>query len=375
MSTPSPLLCAIALGAIPGVGAITARKLIEATGSPEALFSEKASDLALIAGITRQQIDYIVSRRTLELAEREAGIITAKGITPLLFTDAGYPRRLAECPDAPLVIYYRGECDLNSERMISVVGTRRATSRGRDLCEDIIGRLASRYPDLVVVSGLAYGIDIAAHRAALTAGVRTLGVLAHGHGTIYPGEHRRVAGEMVERGGLLTDFLYDESAERGNFIKRNRIIAGISAGTLVVESGVKGGAMVTAEMAFSYGRDVMALPGRSSDNWSLGCNRLIKRNISALIESGDDISDLLGWESVEFDMPRQQLLFGESGGEELAVADALRRESTLSADEISRVTGIAPGRLSSLLLNMELRSAIRSYPGNRYGPGKRGLDS
>ena len=194
-----------------------------------------------------------------------------------------------------MVFFFKGNCDLDSLKILSVVGTRSATTRGKDLCEKIIGELASGHPDLVIVSGLAYGIDITSHKAALSNNLQTVGVLGHGFKTIYPSIHRSIAETMLKNGGLLSDFLSDALPERNNFIKRNRIIAGLSDATLVVESGSKGGALITADIACSYNRDVLAVPGRPDDQWSAGCNSLIKTNKAALVENADDIEYFLDW--------------------------------------------------------------------------------
>jgi len=224
----------IALGLIPGIGDIFARKLVSYTGSVEAVFSETYANLVRIPGIGETLARSVAGKGYLNQAEKEAEWVTANKVRVLFYLDDDYPARLAECEDSPVTMYYMGSADLNQAKMLSVVGTRRATSRGREICENIISHLARFFPELIIVSGLAYGIDIAAHKAALESGIQTIGVLAHGLKTIYPPLHTNIAKEMVAKGGLLTDFVSDAGAERNNFLKRNRIIAGLSQGIIIV---------------------------------------------------------------------------------------------------------------------------------------------
>ena len=275
----------IALGLIPGIGDINARKLVSYMGSVEAVFHESYRNLVKIPGIGTSLARYISDRSYLEIAEREAEYVSLKNIKVYFYLDNDYPFRLRQCDDSPVTFFYKGTSDLNSLKILSVVGTRNATSRGRENCEKIIGGLAGGHPDLIIVSGLAYGIDIASHKAAISNNIQTIAVLAHGFKTIYPSVHRPTADTILRNGGLLSDFLSDALPERNNFIKRNRIIAGISDATLVIESGIKGGALITADIANSYNRDVLAVPGRPDDQWSAGCNNLIKTSKAALVEN------------------------------------------------------------------------------------------
>ncbi len=301
----------IALGLIPRIGDISARKLVAHFGSVEAVFHESYRTLTRIPGIGPGLAKYISDRSYLDVAEKEAEYVTKHNIKTYFYLDSDYPFRLRQCEDSPVVFFFKGKCDLDASKILSVVGTRSATPRGKELCEKILGELAGGHPELVVVSGLAYGIDIAAHKAALAFNLTTVGVLANGLKTIYPSIHRSVAESMLKNGGLLTDFLSDALPERNNFIKRNRIIAGMSDATLVVESGIKGGALITADIAASYNRDVLAVPGRPEDQWSAGCNSLIKSNKAALAESAADIEYFLGWKSEKSKPPVQKALFSE----------------------------------------------------------------
>jgi DNA processing protein len=356
----------IALSLIPGIGDINARKLVAHIGSVEGVFSEPYNSLVKIPGIGTSLAKYICERSYLEIAEKEVGYIEKNNIQTFFYLDANYPFRLRQCDDSPVIFYFTGNCDLNAQTMLSVVGTRNATTRGKEICDKIISGLAHGHPDLIIVSGLAYGIDISAHKAALSNNLQTIGVLGHGFKTTYPSVHRSVAETMKRNGGLITDFLSDEQPERNNFIKRNRIIAGISDATLVVESGIKGGALITADIAGSYNRDVFAVPGRPDDQWSAGCNALIKRNKAALVESHDDIEYYLGWKPEKTKVLQQKLLFNELSDDERLVFENINREGEMNIDHICRVTNIPVFKLSSLLLQMEFNGIIKCYPGNLY---------
>lgn len=363
---PADLVYRIALGLIPGIGDVTARKLVSHTGSPEAVFRENYGNLIKIPGIGDMLARAVTEKSYLKKAEAEADFITRKKITPLFYLDDNYPKRLSECDDSPVMMYYKGNADIDAPKMLSIVGTRKATPRGRELCENIISGLATLFPDLIIVSGLAYGIDITAHKAALDCGLKTIGILAHGMKTIYPPAHRNIARDMLTSGGLLTDFISDAPAERNNFLKRNRIIAGLSGAILVVESGVKGGALVTAEMALSYSRDVMAVPGRPSDNWSAGCNRLIKRNIAALVENAGDICEFLNWTVPADITPRQAKIFCDLTPEEEAMLKIIRSEEYISLDSLSATTAKPVNEVTPILLALEMNGLITCLPGNIF---------
>jgi DNA processing protein len=356
----------IALGLIPRVGDINARKLVYHIGSVEGVFSESYKSLMRIRGIGSGLAKYICERSYLEKAEKEADYVTKNNIRTFFYLDDDYPYRLRQCEDSPVVFFFKGNSDPDAPRMLSVVGTRNATTRGRDICDRIISGLSRKYPDMIIVSGLAYGIDIAAHKAALANNLRTIAVLGHGLKTIYPSLHHSTASTILTQGGLVTDFLSDELPERNNFIKRNRIIAGLSDATLIIESGIKGGALITADIANSYNRDVFAVPGRPEDQWSAGCNRLIKRNQAALVESPEDIEYYLNWIPEKESMPVQRLLFGDLSDEEKLVFDNISREGEMNIDSLSRHVGMPVFKLSSLLLQMEFNGILKCYPGNVY---------
>lgn len=356
----------IALGLIPRIGDINARKLVSYFGSVEAIFHEPYRNLIKIPGIGSGIAKYIGDRSYLETAEKEAEYITRNNIRTYFYLDNDYPFRLRQCDDSPVVFFFMGNCDLNAIKILSVVGTRNATNRGKEMCEKIIGGLATGHPDLIIVSGLAYGIDITSHKAALSNNLLTIGVLGHGFKTTYPSIHASTAKAMVKHGGLLTDFISDELPERNNFIKRNRIIAGISDATLVVESGIKGGALITADIASSYNRDVFAVPGRPDDQWSAGCNSLIRNNKAALTECSDDIEYFLNWKREKSKPPVQRTLFSDLNDSEKVIYELIIKEGELTIDTICRSLEMPVYKLSSILLQMEFKGLLKCYPGNVY---------
>jgi DNA processing protein len=356
----------IALGLIPRIGDINARKLVAHFGSVEAVFHEPYRTLTKIPGIGSGLAKYICDRSYLEAAEKEAEYVTRHSIRTFFYLDNDYPFRLRQCDDSPVVFFFKGNCDLDASKILSVVGTRSATPRGKEMCDKIISGLAAGHPDLVIISGLAYGIDIASHKAALSNNLPTIAVLANGLKTIYPSIHTSTADAMLKHGGLLTDFLSDALPERNNFIKRNRIIAGLSDATLVVESGVKGGALITADIAGSYNRDVFAVPGRPEDQWSAGCNSLIKSNKAAMAESSDDIEFFLDWKPEKSKPPIQRTLFSEMTDTEKMIFDLLSKENELTIDSICRTLVLPVYKLSAMLLQMEFKGIIKCLPGNVY---------
>lgn len=356
----------IALGLIPGVGDITVRKLVSYTGSVEALFNESYRALIRIPGIGDTLAGCIANKAYLPVAEAEAEYIEKHKIRVFFYLDEDYPFRLRQCDDAPVTFYFSGNADLNGSHILSVVGTRNATQRGREVCQKIIADLAVSFPSLVIVSGLAYGIDITAHKAAIANEVPTIGVLGHGLKTIYPSVHSNVAKSMVLKGGLLTDFPSGEPPDKNNFIKRNRIIAGLSDATLIVESGIKGGALITADIASSYNREIMAIPGRTDDEWSAGCNALIKCSKAALVENAADIEYLLGWAPAKLADPVQKVLFSEMTENEKKVFELLKINGEMTIDQIALSLSIPVYKLSTTLLQMELSGLIALCPGSIY---------
>lgn len=357
----------LALRLIPGIGDLNARKLIAWCGSAAQVFSTPAGKLRRIPGIGEVLAKTVRSSQVLDRAGEELAFCERHHIEVLAYLDQGYPARLKECDDGPLILFKRGSGTMEARRVLAVVGTRKATDYGITFCDQMIEELTAG--QVTIISGLAYGIDAAAHRAALQHGLPTFGVLAHGHDRIYPYNHRRLAQRMLNGGGLVTEFLSREIPERMNFPRRNRIIAGLSDAILVVEAAHTGGALITAEIAGSYNRDVFAIPGRVGDPFSEGCLNLIKTNKAALVTSGRDILQMMNWD--------QQ---GEPGGQ-LALFPALdpleeKVISTISPagahiDIITVQLGLPPGKVSSLLLDMEFRGLVRVLPGNRFAPAVR----
>ncbi len=359
----------IGLTMINGVGDILARQLLQAIGDAEGIFAEKRQTLEKIPGIGSLLAGEIKRPEVLSRAEKELAFVEKNRIACYFLTDETYPFRLKECPDAPILFYFKGNTDLNARRIISIVGTRHATAYGRELTEALLKDLAQAIPDLLVVSGLAYGIDICAHRNALHNQLPTVGVLAHGLDRIYPAVHRATAVEMLSTGGLLTDFPSGTEPDRPNFLKRNRIIAGLSDCTLVVESAEKGGSLVTADIAFSYGREVYSFPGRVNDEHSKGCNNLIRQNKAGLITSASDLLAALCWEVGKSALPVQtELLFTNISqqAETNPVLEAIRRHKEIHLNQLAVELEMPVHQLSSLLFELEINGRIKALPGNVY---------
>lgn len=357
----------IGIGLIPKIGPVLTKRLIEYCGSVEGVFREKGKNLLKIPRIGDKLANYITDNKVLEKAEDELDYITKNNIQVLFYLDEDYPDRLSHCYDAPVIIFVRGNANLNKHKVLSIVGTRSATEYGRNICNMLVEGLACNNHDVLIVSGLAYGIDISAHKAALKNNLETVAVLGHGHSTIYPAIHREIARKIVTQGALVSDFPGDETPERTNFIKRNRIIAGLSDAVVVVESAEKGGALITADIANSYNRDVFAYPGRARDKFSRGCNNLIKTNKAALIENYQDIEYFLGWQSDNFNSPpSQKRMFVKLNGDESRILNTLESNSELTVDQISLKCNMQVSKVSALLLNLEFQGLVKCLPGKIY---------
>ena len=355
----------IALSMIFGIGSINAKKLIAYVGNVEGIFKEKKKNLEKIPGIGTKLSKEIINSDALNKAEEELKFTEKNKIDVLFFNDKNYPERLKHCEDSPIIIYQKGKYNLNKEKVLSIVGTRNATITGKENCNKLISNLSESGHKPLIVSGLAYGVDICAHKAAIKNNLDTVAVLGHGFSTLYPAAHRKYAKEIIEHGTLLTEFPHNSKMEPSNFVKRNRIIAGISDATIVIESAKKGGSLITAQLANSYNRDVFAYPGRLNDKYSEGCNFLIKTNRAALIESYKDIEYLLGWEKKN-KKAIQRKLFVELNSEEQKVYDLLKQNNELSIDVISLKTNMPMSKISSLLLSLEFSGLINSLPGKIY---------
>lgn len=360
----TPLLYRIGVTLIPGIGDVNGKKLIQWCGSAEEVFKSSARALRAIPGIGQAAANNILNQRVLQRAEEELRFIEKHHVKALFFQDENYPQRLLNCYDHPLVLYYRGNADLNHRRMVAFVGTRRATDYGRARCREIIEHLHEK--DVLVVSGLAYGIDGCAHRRAVELNIPTVGVLGHGLDRLYPAPHRKLAEEMLANGGLVTEFMSKTTPDRENFPKRNRIVAGMVDAVVIVESDRKGGALITAELANAYNRDVFAVPGRLTDRLSTGCNFLIKANKAALLQSADDIGYLMGWDDRCTTANQQTALFVEMSAEEKILYDLLRQAGTLGIDKLVIQSGMTPSHVAAALLSLEFNALIRSLPGKQY---------
>ena len=332
-------------------------------------FLLKSSELKELLQIKSRITENDYRQQLLLMAEKEIEFIGRNKIGYIYFTDADFPTRLSQAPDAPIMLYYKGDAScLNANKTISIVGTRHATPYGQHFCDTFVHDIADSLIDTVIVSGLAYGIDIAAHRAALNNDIPTIAVLAHGLNTIYPSQHRNDAIKIINDGGLLlTDYTSQASISRANFLARNRIVAGLSDCTIVVESAEKGGAMTTAGIASSYNRDVFAVPGKTSDTYSAGCNKLIRDNRASLITCCEDMAKAMRWDIFGAEnKPRQKQLFPEISSEEQPIIDFLQTHSDSHINVICTSLGIPMSQLLNLLIDLEFKGIILSSPGNKY---------
>jgi DNA processing protein len=359
------LLYQLALTLVPGIGDVLGKKLVTYCGSAEAVFRDKNTLLAKVPRVGGKILEALSDKMILERAAKELAFIEKFRIRPLFFLDKDYPLRLKNCIDSPVLLYYKGTADLNGSRIVGVVGTRNATEYGRSVCHRIISDLSQ--DKVMIVSGLAYGIDSCAHRSALENNLMTIGVLGHGLDRIYPYQNKVLAEKMMKSGGLLTEFMSDTQPDRENFPKRNRIIAGICDAILVVEAAEKGGALITADIGNSYNRDVFAIPGRISDPYSEGTNRLIRKNMAALVQSAGDIRYLMGWEE-QGKKPDgfQKKIFLEMTADEKVLVDYLNINGASGIDDICIQCRLSMSTTSAALLNLEFEGIVKSLPGKIY---------
>lgn len=356
----------IALTMAPAIGPILARKLLKEAGTAREVFRMKRNSLEKIERIGPRLSQSIKRSALLSQAEKELEFLERHHISALYFQDIEYPARLKECEDAPILLYARGSHGLHTKRALSVVGTRKASAYGKEACRKIVMELASAIEDLVIISGLAFGIDVMAHRAALEAGIPTVAVLGHGLTTIYPHAHRETAKKMCSQGALVTDFHSSMGPERNNFLRRNRIIAGMADATLVIESAHSGGALITAHMASSYQRIVLAVPGRATDERSRGCNALIKNNVAALVESTSDILNELNWGQDVVKNPDHTFEKPIHTKQEKKLLELLTNRGRLGPGELSGLSDIPIQGVLSILTQMELKRWVAVEPGNLY---------
>ncbi|PNQ74738.1 DNA-protecting protein DprA [Hanstruepera neustonica] len=362
--TDNELIHILALQHVPNIGDITAKKLINHCGSVEAVFKEKKQNLLKIDGIGTIVISDLFNKEHFTAAEDELLFIKDNDITCLYFTDSEYPERLKHCIDSPILMFQSGNIKLKNQHIISIVGTRKITTSGIDFCNTLVEDLSVFNP--VIVSGFAYGTDITAQKAALKHNLQTIGCLAHGLNQIYPKVHKKYVADIKKHGGFFTDFWSSDAFDRNNFLKRNRIIAGLSEATIVIESAEKGGSLVTADIANSYNRDVFAVPGRTTDKQSVGCNNLIKFQKAHLLSSPLDIPYMLNWELDNKEKPTvQKQLFVELTDEEKIIYNYLKADKQ-QLDIIALECRLPIFKVASLLLNMELNGVVRPLPGKYF---------
>lgn len=355
----------LALTAIPLIGPVHARILLEQFGSAQAIFQASLQNLENIEGIGPLRARGIHTFQDFRTLEEEIHYLNKNNIKGLFYTHPAFPQRLKNCYDPPVLLYYKGEAHLNASRVVSVIGTRHFTTYGKLATEKLIAEL--QLPDLLVISGLAYGIDAIAHRSALRHNLSTVGVLAHGMQTIYPAEHRSLVAGMMETGGIITEFRAGTKPDRHNFPSRNRIVAGMADAVVVMETGEKGGSLITAEIANSYNREVFAYPGRSTDDKSAGCNNLIKQNKAQLIQSAADLLQAMNWDAKPRPTPAAPTLpFPNLSAGELSVYEFLGKCEKAHTDEIGAGCQISQSTLAGLLLGLELAGLVISLPGKRY---------
>lgn len=368
-TTEEEQIYSIALTQIPGIGHIWAKKLVEGMGNATDVFQFRRELPERLPGVNRRIIDALDCPQAISRAKSEYDFIRQNRIQCLTYQDEAYPSRLRECEDAPVVLFFKGNTDLNTLRIINMVGTRRATDYGTQICATFLHELKELYPDILVVSGLAYGIDIHAHREALANELPTVAVLAHGLDRIYPHLHRKTAVDMLECGGLLTEFLSGTTPDRHNFISRNRIVAGMCDATIVVESAGKGGSLITADIAGSYQRDCFAFPGRSTDEYSKGCNRLIRDNKAALITSAEDFVEAIGWNKSNrptLSQHVQRNLFPDLTEDEQHIVDILNRMGDLQINALVVEADIPIYKMSAILFQLEMKGVVRVMAGGMY---------
>ena len=360
---------AIALTQVPGIGTAWARNLISAAGSATNVFTRRKELSKLIPGITPRIISVLDCPEAISRAEKEYAFIEKNRITCLTINDEEYPQRLRECDDAPVILFFKGNANLNADKVISIVGTRNISEYGKQVCAQFLKDLKTNCPDILVVSGLAYGVDICAHRAALDNQLSTIGVLAHGLDRIYPPSHRKTAIDMLSNGGLLTEYISETNPDRFNFVSRNRIVAGVSDATIIIESATKGGSLITADIAGSYHRDCFAFPGRATDETSRGCNQLIRDNKAALIQSAEDFIRIMGWgakSKPKKPIAVQRSFFPDLSEEEQLTVTEIEKEGSIQINELVVRTDIPVYKMNSLLFELEMKGIIRVLAGGVY---------
>jgi len=362
--TDHQLIYEIGISLLKGVGSINSKKLVAYCGGAEGVFKQKISHLEKIEGIGIKSAKLIANQSVLAQAEKELAFIKKENIKALFFTDKDYPFRLKQAIDSPSLIYYKGTDVLNYDRILAIVGTRNITERGKENTDALIKGL--KEAGVMVVSGLAYGVDTRAHKACLEHQIPTIGVVAHGLDTLYPAVNKSISEEMQHNGGLISEFVSGTKPDAFHFPRRNRIIAGMADATLVIESGKKGGSLITADIANSYNRDVYAFPGRPEDTYSRGCNFLIKTSRAGLVESASDLLYQLSWDNIEKPQFIQPKLFLDLKPNEQKIVDILEKSKTTAIDVLMVESKLPSSKLAATLLNLEFAGVIKCMPGKVY---------
>lgn len=368
-SSEEEQIYSIALTMVPGIGHIGAKHLISGMGNAVNVFRLRKDLPERIPEVSRRVVEALDCPEAIARARQEYEFIRKNRISCLTFHDEAYPSRLRECEDAPVVLFFKGNTDLNSLHVINMVGTRNATDYGTQICASFLRDLKTLCPDVLVVSGLAYGIDIHAHREALANELPTVGVLAHGLDRIYPYVHRKTAVDMLESGGLLTEFMSGTNPDRHNFVSRNRIVAGMCDATIVIESAEKGGSLITAELAESYHRDCFAFPGRVNDEYSKGCNLLIRENRASLLLSAEDFVKAMGWDMSVIPSEKvniQRSLFLELSDEEQKIVTILEKRGNLQINSLVVEADIPVHKINAILFELEMKGVVRVLAGGMY---------
>lgn len=360
------LLYQLALTLVPNIGDVHAKTLINHFGDAESVFKAKLSILEKIEGIGTVRAESIRQFDDFKEAEKEIAFIEKYKIKTLFLTDEAYPKRLLNCYDSPTLLFYKGSADLNASKIVAIVGTRKYTDYGKDFTENLVKDLSAQ--NILIVSGLAFGIDAIAHKAAIKNDLPTVGVVGHGLDKMYPPENANIARDMVKAGGgILTEFFSGTIPDKHNFPLRNRIVAALSDATIVVETDIKGGSMITANLADAYNRDVFAVPGRTTDKKSSGCNHLIKNNKGILLTDAQELLEVMGWaEKKKHKAKKQREIFIEMTAEERAVVQLLQEKEAVHIDEINLKSGLSSSSAAAAILNLELQNVIASMPGKMY---------
>lgn len=354
----------LALTMIPDLGAVRAKALIEKFGTARSVFQAKRKEIASTEGIGEVCARSLKEWQDFSAAEEEIHFAEKHGVELVFLTEEKYPQRLFHCYDPPVLLYYKGNADLNQSCIVSIIGTRNHTEYGRQVTEELVQALSKE--QVMVVSGLAFGIDTIAHKTALQKGIPTIGVLGHGMDTIYPWQNRHLAKEMMEQGGLLTEFSSGTKPDKHNFPRRNRIVAGMADATIVIETANKGGSMITAELAYSYNRDLFAVPGRTTDQKSGGCLQLIRQQKATVLLNALQLLDTMGWQEKKKTIKKQRELFPELNENEQKIVTLLQQHEVLPIDTLYLLSGLSSSVIASAILNLEMQHVITSMPGKLY---------